>query len=186
MSKPSFKRKRRKIVIDPKFQFALMGKLGLLLVCYFTIFLMVPVVTPLVLGLWDEPVNDKYLEVATQAIGVQSNAIVPLLFTFVFLFLHGIVLTFHLAGPHFRFRQVLQDVKQGRIPRGVRIRKGDYFQATARDLDESLCALHDRIAQAKVSGHRAMEMLIQMRSKGAKVEVVTAPTIRISTTLPRT
>lgn len=87
-----------------------------------------------------------------------ENVALPLLSAILVLFAVGVRATFGVAGPLYRFRQVFRDLVLLRLPRGVRIRKGDALQQTARLFDESLVALHDQIEK------------IQRHSKAALAE----------------
>ena len=75
--------------------------------------------------------------------------LIPLILTAAFLFVNGVMESFRVAGPCFRFEVVMSDVKAGTIPRGVRIRKTDYMQKTASAMHDALVSLHDEIAEVK-------------------------------------
>jgi len=73
----------------------------------------------------------------------------PLLCTFLCLFAHGVIETFRIAGPNFRFKAVLRDLAKLRLPRGVTTRRGDYLRDTAVEFDKALIVLHDGVRDLK-------------------------------------
>jgi hypothetical protein len=84
-----------------------------------------------------------------------TAVLLPLACSFLCFFGQGVRETQKIAGPSYRFRAVFRELAALRIPRGVKIRKGDYLQSTASELNGSLERLHDEVAALRRIALRA-------------------------------
>jgi len=57
----------------------------------------------------------------------------------------GMVLSHRIAGPLYRFEQVLRGIREGRWPERVRLRIGDEFQEVGEELDRVIARLRGRV-----------------------------------------
>lgn len=58
-----------------------------------------------------------------------------LLVTLVIIGLYGVFFLHRVAGPVYRFRQVLLRINDGEIPREIKLREGDFFTETAVEIN---------------------------------------------------
>lgn len=137
--------RRKQVLIDRDFQLRFIGRLGGFLVFYFLLFLVIAIVAPVVFTFLGDPPEWALMETAFRVEVLLRLILAPLACTFLCLFAHGVLETFRIAGPNYRFKQVLRAVAQLRLPRGVQIRKGDLMQDTAAEFHLALVALHDQM-----------------------------------------
>ena len=146
---------RRKVLLDREFQLRFIRRLGGLMLLYFFMFLCIAAIAPLTLGLlgvspeWAEMMSSQHLGMLVRVF------LAPALFTIICVFAHGVIETFRIAGPSFRFRTVFESLQARGIPRGVRIREGDYMHNTAQAFDKALTVLHDDLAELSRAGQQA-------------------------------
>lgn len=75
------------------------------------------------------------------------------------------VLTSHrVAGPLYRFRQVIGDVARGSLTQRVRLRRGDYLTAEAAALEEMIAALRTRTESAQLAVAKASARAATVRA----------------------
>lgn len=153
---PGYRRKRILVDRDLQLNFSLRlgGAMLLLLIPYALVILGAPALTALIGG--EEGAAG---DVRGQIVDLVRVAALPVLCTFAFLFAFGVKETFRIAGPAYRFGVVFRDLKNKRLPRGVRIRNNDYLQDTARDLDEALSGLHDQVGLLQHKAQQAVQDL---------------------------
>ncbi len=153
--------------MDREFQLRVVRRLAGFSFFYLVLFLGVAVTLPAILtalgfsgqwALWSQASREFRTAVLVNLVGM------PLLCTFVVLFLHGIRETFRIAGPKYRFEQIFQQVEGLTIPRGIRVRKTDYMQDTAQALDRSLISLHEVVTELKSQSRDASRYLREARS----------------------
>jgi hypothetical protein len=136
--------RRGKILIDRDFQLKFIGRLGGLLFFYLLLFLVIAIVAPVVFTFLGDPPEWALMETAFRVEVLLRLILAPLVCTFLCVFAHGVLETFRIAGPNYRFKQVFGAVQKLRVPRGVQVRKGDYLQDTAKEFDAALVAVHDQ------------------------------------------
>ncbi len=77
----------------------------------------------------------------------------------IFIFLHSVRASHKVAGPLYRFRVVLEALKEGEIPSPISIRKGDYLHEEADLVNEVLESLRknlEGLQEAQVQLNRAL------------------------------
>ena len=79
---------------------------------------------------------------------VSSNLLVTLAILVPLFLVVGVLLTFRIAGPVYRFEQYLGEVAEGRDPGPCRIRKGDELQDLCTVLNQALTRLRTDQAEA--------------------------------------
>lgn len=72
-----------------------------------------------------------------------------LILTLIIIGAYGIVFLHRVAGPVYRFRQILLKVNRGEMPSDIKLREGDFFHEMASDINIILRRL--RAEQVKVS-----------------------------------
>ena len=148
-TQPIQQQKRSKVLIDREFQLRFISRLAVVLFFYLLVFLLISVVAPVAFTLLSDAPDWALTETAFRVEVLLRLILAPLLCTFLCLFAHGVIETFRIAGPNFRFKAVLRDLAQLRLPRGVTTRRGDYLRDTAAEFDKALIVLHDGVRDLK-------------------------------------
>lgn len=143
--------RRRKFLVDPSFQMGLMARLLLFLAVDLVLFFMLAVCAPAAFGVMTGQAEWGLMEALSRLDSLAVAIVLPLSCTFVVLFGQGIHETFRIAGPVFRLRSVLAGLRTRVLPRGVRIRKRDYLQDVADEMNAALVQLHDDVASLQQS-----------------------------------
>jgi hypothetical protein len=151
--------RRRTILIDREFQLRFIGRLGGVLFFYLLLFLVISIVAPVAFTFLGDPPEWAVMETAFRVEVLFRLILAPLVCTFLCLFFHGVLETFRIAGPNYRFKAVFRSMQQLKLPRGVQIRKGDFLQDTAGEFDRALVALHDQVLALQKEAHAASEKL---------------------------
>jgi hypothetical protein len=142
--------KRRQILIDPRFQFHFTVRFGVALLFYALLFFNIAVLAPAVPHMFNGNIPEGAMFAVHERAGeFTSRVLLPLALTFCCIFAHGIHLSFRIAGPNYRFKTVLRDLRQLRFPAFVKVRKGDYLQDTAKLFDGALGALREQLHEVK-------------------------------------
>ncbi len=169
MTTRDHRERRGTVLVDREFQLRFISRLAGILCFYLLLFLVVSVVAPVAFTLMGEPPEWAMMETAFRIEVLLRIILAPLICTFLCLFAHGILETFRVAGPNYRFKAVFKDLQQLRVPRGVRIRQNDYLADTAEQLDKGLISLHDHVQQMKVMSRDAVQAV---RSGQGSIEAV--------------
>jgi hypothetical protein len=148
-TQPAPQHKRSMVLIDREFQLRFISRLGVVLFFYLLVFLLISVVAPVAFTLLGDAPDWALTETAFRVEVLLRLILAPLLCTFLCLFAHGVIETFRIAGPNYRFKAVLRDLAKLRVPRGVTTRRGDYLRDTAVEFDKALIVLHDGVRDLK-------------------------------------
>ena len=135
MSKHSDNRRTNR-VIDPSFQRGVMKRVGGMALFYFLFCLFVSVAMPIAIAIVTSERESALAQVAFRLEVMFKVLLAPLAVTFIALWVHGMQETFRIAGPNYRFKVVLAQLRDRCIPRGVKIREDDSLQDTARAFDQ--------------------------------------------------
>ena len=146
---------RRRVLIDREFQLRFITRLGGVLLFYLLVFLLISVVAPVAFTFLGDAPDWALTETAFRVEVLLRLILAPLICTFLCLFAHGVIETFRIAGPNYRFKSVLADLGKLRLPRGVTTRKGDYLRDTTMEFDRTLITLHDEVRDLKRLGAQA-------------------------------
>lgn len=156
MATPQNIERRKTVLIDRDFQLSFIGRLGGFLLFYLLLFLVIAIVAPVVFTFLGDPPEWALMETAFRVEVLMRLILAPLVCTFLCLFAHGVLETFRIAGPNFRFKAVMRDLSRLRVPRGVQVRKSDLLQDTAAEFHQALVVLHDQIAAVRGETKTAM------------------------------
>lgn len=140
---------RKTVLIDRDFQLRFILRLGGALCFYLLLFLVISVVAPVVFTFLGDPPEWALMETAFRVEVLLRLMLAPLVCTFLCLFVHGVMETFRIAGPNYRYKAVMRDLARLRLPRGVATRKGDLLQDVTFEFDRGLVAIHDQIVAAR-------------------------------------
>jgi hypothetical protein len=174
------KGRRAAVLIDREFQLRFIGRLGGVLFFYLLVFLLISVVAPVAFTFLGDPPEWALTETAFRVEVLLRLILAPLVCTFLCLFAHGVLETFKVAGPNYRYKAVLRDLVNFRIPRGVRTRKGDYLRETTETFDLALTSLHDFVRDlqraSRDASAKVKDALVDTRSGDASRAALTAVT----------
>lgn len=164
--------RRKTVLIDRDFQLRFIGRLGGALFFYLLLFLIISVVAPVAFTFFGDPPEWALMETAFRVEVLLRIILAPLFCTFGCLFVHGVLETFRIAGPNFRFKAVARDLQRLTVPRGVHVRKTDLLQETADEWSRGLIAVHDQLTELKIDSRQAFdqarEVLRTTRSPAAE------------------
>ena len=82
-----------------------------------------------------------YVEAVTRLQIFVEIFVVPLLFTFICMCLHGMLFTHRLAGPIYRFKETLKKIRSGNLSMNIQLRDQDYFQDLCVEVNAMLDGL---------------------------------------------
>ena len=156
--------RRRRILVDRDFQLRFIGRLGGTLFFYLLLFIVISIVAPVAFTFLGDPPEWAVMETAFRVEVLLRLILAPLVCTFLCLFFHGVLETFRIAGPNYRFKVVFRSMQQLKLPRGVQIRKGDFLQDTACEFDEALIAIHDQVRTLQLEARASSEKVRQALS----------------------
>lgn len=138
--------RRSRFLVDGEMQLRLVSRLVVVLAANLALFVALAIVMPAAVGWFGGAPRWGVFETLRRFDVLATAVLLPLACSFLCFFGQGVRETQKIAGPSYRFRAVFRELAALRIPRGVRIRKGDYLQSTASELNGSLERLHDEVA----------------------------------------
>ena len=138
--------RRSRFLVDSEMQLRLVSRLIVVLTANLALFVALSIVMPAAVGWFGGAPSWGVFESIRRFDVLATAVLLPLACSFLCFFGQGVRETQKIAGPSYRFRAVFRDLAALRVPRGVKIRKGDYLQSTARELNGSLERLHDEVA----------------------------------------
>jgi methyl-accepting chemotaxis protein len=154
------KNRRTRYLVDKRLQYRLL--------IYNGIYLLVIILAvgaglflPLVLDLSDPNLSvAQQGEVVNKILYLYSRLSPILLFVFLILLAHSVVVSHRIAGPLYRFRATFNQVAQGDLSRATRLRKGDFLLNEQAKIEEMIEALRSRLHHIK-NEHAVMERSLQ-------------------------
>lgn len=137
--------KRRRILIDPPFQYRLL----LINILYFCVILLVflgALFLPLIFQLDSETLTMmEQGEVAREFLSLHARVWPAIFVAFVLLAIHSLFVSHRIAGPLFRFRSTFKAVAGGDLSVRANLRKRDYLGKESEVLNEMIASLQARI-----------------------------------------
>jgi methyl-accepting chemotaxis protein len=157
--------RRTRFVVDTKLQISVLlitvGYVGFLLLV-----VSVSLFAPLVLQL--RHVGTNSAEAANAALSIlylHDRFWLPVLLALVVIVLHSLRTTHRIAGPLYRFRRVFEAVRDGVLPKPVKLRKGDYLGAEMDAINGTLASLRGRIGQVQKEAEELHQSLTRYRER---------------------
>ena len=158
---PGGERRKRRLVDDAT-QRAVIGHFSRRFVLHLAVFAgLFALMAPAAAALYAEHLSAGHSPWTLAGFVVISVA-VPAVCSFLFLFGHTLRDAGRVVGPCYRFRRVFEAMRTGALPRGVRIRRDDYLQETAQELDQTLVHLHDSFAGLRTHARQMEENLARV------------------------
>ncbi len=146
-------------IIDKKFQYRIIARIGGIGLFYFSFCLATAIFLPSLfakMGVGGPESGDQFafrMEILFKVL------LVPLLVSFVGMWIQGLQETFRVAGPAYRLRTVFSQLKSLSISRGVKTREKDYLQDTTAVVNEGLIRVHDHLEHLQKVGVDVQRML---------------------------
>jgi len=123
----------------------LLSRLLVILAGSFALFVTLAVTMPAAVGFLGGSPRSGITELLSRIDLLAFGVILPLACTLLGLLGLGLRETLRIAGPDYRIREVARRLQELCVPRGLRIRNGDYLQSTAKELNVALERLHDEV-----------------------------------------
>ena len=159
--------RRTRFVVDTKLQFSVLlitlGYVGFLLLV-----VSVSLFAPLVFQLRHAGSGAVSAEASSAALSIlylHDRFWLPALLALAVIVLHSLRTTHRIAGPLYRFRRVFEAVRDGVLPKPVRLRKGDYLGAEMDAINGTLASLRGRIGQAQKEAEKLHQSIARYREQ---------------------
>ena len=155
--------RRKKYVVDKKLQYRLLVFNGLyLLVMIFA--MATALFMPLMSELSSPDLSPKQQgEAAGKVLYIHGTFWPAVLFLFVILGAHSVLVSNKIAGPLHRFQKMFQRIRDGDLTSTMRIRKGDYLLDEQTRIAEMIEALGERITRIRAEEKALEEGLQEIR-----------------------
>jgi methyl-accepting chemotaxis protein len=137
--------RRRKFIINRDLQISLLSN-SFLYVLLFVAVVGVVFFVPLMAELADKPSPSvKIIQVNGQIRDLYNYFWPAVILAMILIFLHSVRASHKVVGPLYRFKLVLEALKEGEIPPPIRIRKGDYLHQEADLINQVLESLRQNL-----------------------------------------
>lgn len=146
------RRRRGPQVIDPKFQYKVIARVGGISLFYFTFCVATAILLPSVMSWIGISKTGAGDELGFRVEVLLKVLLIPLLVSFAGMCVHGLQETFRVAGPAYRLKSVFAKVDNLTIPRGVIIRRDDHLQEATAAANDALIRVHDHLVEAQKLG----------------------------------
>jgi hypothetical protein len=180
MAKEGFR--RRKVIVDRRFQLGVSARVVLFLAGYFLLFYLMAVFAPFLLMVFSGGTEEAMVTATRRVTVFVEELLLPLGLTFACLALHCILLTHRIAGPVFRLRRTMDDAAGRDWSKDVHLRDGDYLGSLAdgwnlmvdalrRDVDMVRAELREALAEARAAerGGAVTQSMIERMERAALV-----------------
>ena len=146
--------RRKQLIVDRKLQLGLGMQLIGWVYLYVVGFTLVSIAPSLIRMSLSDAASPEYAEAVYRVQSFGRFVALPLMFTFLAMCLHGVLLTHRLAGPVYRFKVVARDMARRAFPAQVTVRPRDFHHDLAAELDTACRALrsHDARTRELVAG----------------------------------
>jgi len=151
--------RRRKFIVNRELQISLLRN-SFLYVLLFVAVIGVVFFVPLLAELTEsESASERTVQVGNQIRYLYTYFWPAVIFAMILIFLHSVRASHKVAGPLYRFKLVLEALKEGEISSPISIRKGDYLQQEADLINQVLESLRrnlEGLQQSQVQLSQAM------------------------------
>lgn len=156
--------RRHKYLVDWKLQVTLL-LISIGYILFFIAILVAVLFLPLVVRLnsGGETAWQGY-EAASQVLFLHKRLWIAFIPGLLAIAIHSIATSHRIAGPLYRFRQVMASMRDGTIPKSARLRKGDFLQREMKAINEmleSLCLRLSDINKAEASLSECIKDCVQ-------------------------
>jgi len=162
--------KRTKILVDPELQIGVSTYIVGWIYVYFLVFAILANLPAVVSMATAEAGDDAFLNAMDQVRAFARFVVLPMGLTFVAMAVHGVWITHRVAGPIVRLKRTMRDLAARTIPPAIVLRKKDFFQDLATEINLALAALREdcvRRRRLSASQVEAAKKLVAALEKGS-------------------
>ena len=155
--------RRRKFIVNRELQISLLRNsflYVLLFVAVIGVVFFVPVLAELTES---ESASERTLQVGNQIRYLYTYFWPAVILAMILIFLHSVRASHKVAGPLYRFKLVLEALKEGEISPPISIRKGDYLQQEADLINQVLESLRQNVEGLQQSQVQLNQALSEYR-----------------------
>jgi len=120
-------RRRKRLIIDRKLQMGVSLHLVGYVYLYLVLFALLANFNALKHVIFGGD-GEEYVQAVARLHVFLETFVLPMIFTFVCLLLHGFIFTHKIAGPIYRFRETMRKLKGGDLADDIELRENDYFR----------------------------------------------------------
>ncbi len=171
MSQQGKLRARQTILVNRSFQLKVVARLASILLFQAVLFSGLAVLLPAVCGILGSQWEWGWGETQNR-VGMVAFLGLPFLCALVGFFGFATLEMFRIAGPCYRFRTILRSLRNGQVPAGVKLRRGDYLQDVAREFDETVASMRGEIEELRALAHRSAEDPEALSQLTAKLDAI--------------
>lgn len=155
--------RRRKFIVNRELQISLLRN-SFLYVLLFVAVIGVVFFVPLLAELTEsESASERTLQVGNQIRYLYTYFWPAVILAMILIFLHSVRASHKVAGPLYRFKLVLEALKEGEISSPISIRKGDYLQQEADLINQVLESLRQNLEGLQQSEVQLNQALSEYR-----------------------
>jgi methyl-accepting chemotaxis protein len=155
--------RRRKFIVNRELQISLLRN-SFLYVLLFVAVIGVVFFVPLLAELTEsESASERTLQVGNQIRYLYTYFWPAVILAMILIFLHSVRASHKVAGPLYRFKLVLEALKEGEISSPISIRKGDYLQQEADLINQVLESLRQNLEGLQQSQVQLNQALSEYR-----------------------
>jgi methyl-accepting chemotaxis protein len=155
--------RRRKFIVNRELQISLLRN-SFLYVLLFVAAIGVVFFVPLLAELTEsESASERTLQVGNQIRYLYTYFWPAVILAMILIFLHSVRASHKVAGPLYRFKLVLEALKEGEISSPISIRKGDYLQQEADLINQVLESLRQNLEGLQQSEVQLNQALSEYR-----------------------
>ncbi len=157
--------RRRKFIVDRALQLRLIA-ISLGYVVFFVLAVTAALFVPLMLQLRTADLNTSdAFDFATSALYLHKHFWPVALLSLAVVALHAVLTSHRLAGPLYRFRRIIESVRDGCLPGPGRLRRRDYLQPEMKLINEMLEGLRARVAEIQAARTSLAESISECRRR---------------------
>jgi hypothetical protein len=168
--KKEFVRRKSYPVVDRSYQYRILAMI-LIYGMIITLFLAVTLFIPEILRMQDESLGLEVRNVAANNILVLHARVWPAIISLICLCgLHSLRLSHRFFGPLYRFRLTFQHIRNGDLRLNVRLRRKDFLQKEAADINAMVDQLSIKIGGIEQAGQESLNSLADLKEMVEKLK----------------
>ena len=162
--------KRTKVLVDPELQIGVSTYIVGWIYVYFLAFAILANLPAVFAMATADAGDDAFLNAMDQVRAFARFVVLPMGLTFVAMAVHGVWITHRVAGPIVRLKRTMRDLAARKIPGPIGLRKKDFFQDMAQEINLALAALREdsvrrrRLSAAQVEAAKKLVVSLENAS----------------------
>ena len=175
--------KRKKILVDPELQIGVSTYIVGWIYVYFLVFAILANLPAVFSMATADAGDDAFLTAMDQVRAFARFVVLPMGLTFVAMAIHGVWITHRVAGPIVRLKRTMRDLAARKIPGPIGLRKKDFFQDLAQEINLALAALREdsvrrrRLSTAQVEAARKLVEALEKGSADPRAALALASSV---------